>query len=75
MDPRKAVRMAVLGLDDELIESRWPWVCTLCGRCENACPMGVEIVAMTRKARSCASATWCRAPCTRECHDGLGAGQ
>jgi heterodisulfide reductase subunit C len=52
MDPRKAVRMAVLGLDDELIESRWPWVCTLCGRCENACPMGVEIVALTRKARS-----------------------
>jgi Fe-S oxidoreductase len=52
MDPRKAVRMAALGLDDELIASRWPWICTLCGRCERACPMGVEIVAMTRKARS-----------------------
>ena len=51
-DPRKAVRMAALGLDDELIESRWPWICTLCGRCERACPMGVEIVAMTRRART-----------------------
>jgi len=50
-DPRKAVRMAALGLDDELIDSRWPWICTLCGRCERACPMGVEIVAMTRRAR------------------------
>ncbi len=50
-DPRKAVRMAALGLDDELINSRWPWICTLCGRCERACPMGVEIVAMTRRAR------------------------
>ncbi len=52
MDPRKAVRMAALGLDQELIDSRWPWICTLCGRCERACPMGIEIVAMTRKARS-----------------------
>ncbi len=51
MDPRKAVRMAALGLDDELINSRFPWVCTLCGRCERACPMGVEILAMMRTAR------------------------
>lgn len=52
MDPRKAVRMAALGLDDELIESRFPWICTLCGRCERACPMGVEILAMMRRART-----------------------
>jgi len=52
IDPRKAVRMAALGLDEELIESRFPWICTLCGRCERACPMGVEILAMMRKARS-----------------------
>jgi len=51
MDPRKAVRMAALGLEDELIESRFPWVCTICGRCERACPMGVEIGALMRKAR------------------------
>lgn len=50
-DPRKAIRMAALGLDDELIESRWPWVCTLCGRCENQCPMGVNLVKTFRKAR------------------------
>ncbi len=48
-DPRKAIRMAALGLDDELIESRWPWVCTLCGRCENQCPMGVNLVKTFRK--------------------------
>ncbi len=51
MDPRKAVRMAALGLDQELVDSRFPWVCTLCGRCEYACPAGVEIVAMMRTAR------------------------
>jgi Fe-S oxidoreductase len=51
MDPRKAVRMAALGLDDELIDSRFPWICTLCGRCERACPMGVQILTMLRTAR------------------------
>jgi ferredoxin len=51
-DPRKAIRMAALGLDDELIESRFPWICTLCGRCENQCPMGVNIMKTLRKART-----------------------
>jgi len=51
MDPRKAVRMAALGLDQELIDSRFPWICTLCGRCEYACPQGVEILKMLRRAR------------------------
>ena len=52
MDPRKAVRMAALGLDQELIDSRFPWICTLCGRCEYACPQGVEILKMMRRART-----------------------
>ena len=51
LDVRKAVRMALLGLDQELIDSRFPWVCTLCGRCEHACPMGIDLVAMLRSAR------------------------
>jgi Fe-S oxidoreductase len=51
MDPRKAVRMAALGLDQELIDSRFPWICTVCGRCEYACPQGVEITKLIRKAR------------------------
>lgn len=51
LDPRKALRMAVLGLEDELVASQWPWKCTLCGKCEEACPMNVEIVAFMRRAR------------------------
>jgi ferredoxin len=51
-DPRKAIRMAALGLDDELFASRWPWICTLCGRCENQCPMGVNLMKTFRKART-----------------------
>lgn len=52
LDPRKVVRMAVLGLEEELVESSWPWKCTMCGKCEEACPMNVEIVKLMRRLRS-----------------------
>ncbi len=51
MDPRKAVRMAVLGLDQELIESEWPWKCTMCAKCEQACPANIQIVSLIRSVR------------------------
>jgi heterodisulfide reductase subunit C len=51
-DPRRLVRMAVLGRTPELVEARWPWVCTMCGKCEQLCPMGVRIADMVRKVRS-----------------------
>ena len=50
-DPRKIVRMVLLGKDLELIESKLPWLCTLCGKCEHACPMGINIVNLMRTAR------------------------
>lgn len=50
-DPRKIVRMALMGKDQELIESTLPWLCTMCGRCEHACPMGINIVNIVRTAR------------------------
>jgi len=43
--------MAALGLDQELVDSRFPWICTLCGRCEYACPQGVALLKTFRKAR------------------------
>jgi heterodisulfide reductase subunit C len=52
LDVRKVVRLALLGMDQEVIDSRFPWVCTLCGRCEYACPMNIDLVAMLRSARS-----------------------
>lgn len=52
IDMRKAVRMTLLGLDQELIDSRFPWVCTLCGRCELACPMDIDLLKMMRSARA-----------------------
>ncbi len=51
-DPRKAVRLAAMGLEKELVESRWPWICTMCGKCEQACPMEVRIADVVRRIRS-----------------------
>jgi heterodisulfide reductase subunit C len=50
-DPRKIVRMVLMGMDKELIESKLPWLCTMCGKCEYACPMGINIVSIIRTAR------------------------
>ncbi len=33
-DSRKAIRAIVFGMEQEVIDSKWPWVCTLCGRCQ-----------------------------------------
>jgi heterodisulfide reductase subunit C len=51
-DPRQVVRLTAMGLAQELVESRWPWICTLCGKCENACPMEVRIADVVRRIRS-----------------------
>lgn len=50
-DPRKVVRMVNAGLDQELTESNLPWLCTMCAKCEYACPMGINIVQLMRTAR------------------------
>jgi heterodisulfide reductase subunit C len=51
-DPRKVVRLAAMGLEHELVEARWPWVCTMCCKCEQACPMEVRIADVVRRIRS-----------------------
>lgn len=51
-DPRKMVRMVSLGMHDQAVRSRWPWICTMCGKCEQLCPMGIEIPDITRRLRS-----------------------
>ncbi|MBU0995680.1 MAG: 4Fe-4S dicluster domain-containing protein [Proteobacteria bacterium] len=50
-DPRKIVRKVLMGRDAELVGSKLPWICTMCGKCEHACPMGINIVNMIRTLR------------------------
>lgn len=52
MDPRKFLRLAVLGLDDQIAGHPWVWMCSMCMRCTHACPMGINIGAMVYEARN-----------------------
>ncbi len=53
MDPRKFVRMAALGLDAELLQTPWVWMCTMCKRCQHVCPMNIDIPSLIYHARTC----------------------
>ena len=52
MDPRKFLRMAALGLDDEIVKSDWAWMCTMCQRCIYVCPMKIDIPQLVYHARA-----------------------
>jgi heterodisulfide reductase subunit C len=43
MDPRKLIRMLLLGMDEEIKKTDWAWICTMCARCVNACPMKIDV--------------------------------
>lgn len=52
MDPRKFLRMAALGMDEEIAASDWPWMCTMCMRCIYVCPMKIDIPQLIFNARA-----------------------
>jgi len=56
MDPRKFLRMAALGMDEEIQKSEWVWWCSMCQRCIYVCPMKIDIPQLVFNAR----ATWPR---------------
>ena len=52
MDPRKFLRMAAMGLDEELTGHQWVWLCSMCMRCSYVCPMKINIAGLIMEARS-----------------------
>ena len=52
MDPRKFLRMAALGMDEEILSTNWVWMCTLCQRCIYVCPMEINIPQLVYNARA-----------------------
>ena len=52
MDPRKFLRMATLGMDDEVRATDWVWMCTMCNRCRHVCPMNIDIPHLVWLARA-----------------------
>jgi Fe-S oxidoreductase len=51
MDPRKFLRLAALGLDDEITRHPWVWMCSMCTRCTYVCPMQINIAGLVYEAR------------------------
>jgi len=56
MDPRKFLRMAALGMDEEILTSDWVWMCSMCQRCVYVCPMEINIPQLVYYARQ----SWAR---------------
>lgn len=52
MDPRKFLRMAAMGMDEEILSSEWAWYCTMCQRCIYVCPMKIDIPQLIYNVRS-----------------------
>lgn len=52
MDPRKFVRMAMLGMDEALSTTPWAWMCTMCRRCTHVCPMHIDIPQLVYLSRN-----------------------
>jgi len=52
MHPAKLLHMMALGMEQKLIQSDWIWMCTLCQRCQYACPMNVDIPGLIFELRS-----------------------
>jgi heterodisulfide reductase subunit C len=51
---RKFLRMANLGMKDELLNSPYIWYCTTCYKCQERCPQGVQNVDALLKIRTIA---------------------
>ena len=52
MDPRKFLRMAALGMDEDIKSTSWVWMCSMCQRCVHVCPMQVDIPQLVYHARA-----------------------
>ena len=66
-DPRKLIRMVELGQIEELLEARWLWLCTMCSKCVNFCPMEINISEIVRSIRT----LWDREKVPGDLHTGL----
>jgi len=49
--PREVIRLLQLGLVDEALRSKTPWICAQCAVCSARCPQGVDIAAIMRAVR------------------------
>ena len=49
--PREVIRLLQLGLVDEALRAKTPWICAQCSVCSARCPQNVDIAAIMRAVR------------------------
>jgi len=70
---RRILRYVELGLVAEIADTRLPWACTTCGRCEGVCPNGIAVLEIIRPLRALGPEEFvpASAPCAAACPAGI----
>lgn len=61
-DPRKIIRMALLGMKDEVVKQGFVWLCSGCYGCQEACPQDVRLTEVMFVIKNLAVAEACVPP-------------
>ncbi len=61
-DPRKIIRMALLGMRKEVLESDFIWLCSSCYGCHEVCPQNVRFTEVMFAIKNLAAAEACVPP-------------
>ncbi len=54
-NPRRIIRMALLGMKEEVLTSDFVWLCASCYSCQERCPQGVKITDLMVALKNCAA--------------------
>ncbi len=49
--PRQLIRCAQLGLKDDVLQAKTPWICASCLSCTARCPRGVDLAKVMEAVR------------------------
>jgi heterodisulfide reductase subunit C len=58
-DPRKIIRMVLLGMEKEVLESEFIWLCSSCYGCHEVCPQNVRFTEVMFALKNLAASEAC----------------
>jgi heterodisulfide reductase subunit C2 len=61
-DPKKIIRMALLGMKKEILESDFIWLCSSCYSCQEVCPQSVGFTEVIYAIKNLAVTEGCIPP-------------
>ncbi|MBI4776910.1 MAG: 4Fe-4S dicluster domain-containing protein [Deltaproteobacteria bacterium] len=53
-NPRRLIRMCLLGMKQEVLQSDFVWLCSNCYACQERCPQGIHIAELMRVLKNMA---------------------